>query len=268
MTTLPDEKFFRTPVTDIRTWVPGKLFSLRVERQPGFVFTAGQFARLGLQDPATPEEAPALWRAYSMVSGADDPYLEFYSVVVPEGQFSPRLAALQPGDMLCVDRTPFGFLTADRLHQNGDLWLIATGTGLGPYLSILKEQSVWQAFDRIIVVHGVRHADELAYRDTLSNLADQAPWCDWGVAGNDRFLYLPIATREALPGMPQERLTTLIENGDLARLADSPLDPQRARVMLCGNPDMITQARKMLSERGFAPGRRGAQGNLAVENYW
>lgn len=257
---MADAKYTRQTVTHVQAWVPGKLFSLRVSRDPAYVFQPGQFARLGLpiDNPDDPAGAPTLWRAYSMVSAPRETELEFYSIVVPEGPFSPRLAQLRPGDALYVDKTPFGFLTLDRFPDGEDLWLLATGTGLSAYLSILRDPAARQRFKRIVLVHGVRAAEELAYRDELQALADQ----DASLA------YLPIATREALPGMPQARLTTLITDGGLEQLAGLALDPARSRIMLCGNPAMLADARKLLGARGFAPGRRGVPGNLAVENYW
>jgi len=257
---MTDSKYTRQTVTQVRTWVPGKLFSVRITRDPAYAFQPGQFARVGLSaDLADPDAAPTVWRAYSMVSAPREDWLEFYSIVVPQGEFSPRMAQLRPGDALYVDKTAFGFLTLERFPTGEHLWLLATGTGLSAYLSILDDPVVWQRFDRIVLAHGVRTADELAYRDEIAA---------WQAAAPGRLTYLPIATREAVPGMPQARLTTLLADGGLAQQAGLALDPARARIMLCGNPDMLGEARKLLAERGFAPGRRGVPGNLAVENYW
>lgn len=202
-----------------------------------------------------------------MVNAPAQPNLEFYSIVVPDGEFSPRLAALRPGDPIYVDKTAFGFLTLDRFEPGGDLWLLCTGTGLSAYLSMLQDRDTSASFDRIVLVHGVRTASELAYKEELEL------WAREGLPGLDssnraQFIYAPVASREILPGAPQARITTLIEQDGLADLAGFPLTSERAKVMLCGNPAMVTDARKLLSERGFAVGRRGNQGNLAVENYW
>ncbi|ANN78822.1 ferredoxin--NADP reductase [Bordetella flabilis] len=278
---MTESKYTRQTVTEVRTWVPGKLFSLRVTRDPAFVFKAGQFARVGLpEDPACDGE-PTLWRAYSMVSGPLDNELEFYSIVVPEGAFSPRMAALRPGDTLYVEKNPYGFLTIDRFaapagaspaQQAGagqnDLWLLATGTGLSAYLSILRDPATWTSFRRIILVHGVRYANELAYRQEIEGWSTLPEFGEIHRADPRKLIYLPVATRDALPGVPRERLTTLIADGRLESLVGETLDPDRARVMLCGNPEMLGDARKLLAARGFAPGRRGVPGNLAVENYW
>jgi len=261
-------------ITHVRFWVPGKLFSIRTTRDAQFRFTAGQFARLGLVQagPAqstaqavAPPDSALLWRAYSMVNAPQHDGLEFYSIVVPHGQFSPLLAQARVGDTLYIDNTAFGFLTLDRFAPGGTLWLLASGTGLSAFLSILQDAQTWQRFERVILVHGVRTGAELAYADTL-----QA----WVQQHGGRLVYLPIPTREAapavpgLPALPQARITQLIEDGRLAQLAGCPLEPQTAKVMLCGNPDMIRDARALLQARGFAAGRRGNPGTLAVENYW
>lgn len=251
------ERYHQVTITHHHHWVPGKLFSLRCTRPADFHFKAGQFARLGLPEAG---QAPTLWRGFSMVNPEDSDYLEFYAVVVPEGQFSPRLAACQVGDTLCIDKTPIGFLTLDQFPNGGKtLWLLSTGTGLSAYLSILHHPHTWARFERVVLCHGVRYANELSYSEQIQQWQQQ-----WG----SRFVYLPLVTREAHPGAPQARLTTLIEQAQLATLANTPLDPATDAVMLCGNPDMLSQVRPLLATLGFAAGRRGAIGNLAVEKYW
>lgn len=258
------KKYTRQTVLSVHPWVAGKLFSIRTTRDPGFSFEAGQFARLGLPAIDDPTAEPTIWRAYSMVSAPDDEALEFYSIVVPGGEFSTRLAHLQPGDPVYVDRTAFGFLTLSRFEAGGDLWLLATGTGLSAFLAMLRDHQARQTYRRVILVHGVREAGELAYRHEIQALREQ-----WAAQpGQAELIYVPVATREQLPNAPQARLTTLIASGELESLAGVVLDPARSRIMLCGNPDMLAQARKQLADRGFAPGRRGIPGNLAVENYW
>lgn len=264
---MTEVKYTRQTVSSVKWWVPGKLFSLTTTRDRAFGFAAGQFARLGLPANLASDEEPTIWRAYSMVNAPSQEGLEFYSVVVPEGEFSPRLASLRPGDSIYIDKTAFGFLTLDRFAAGGDLWLLCTGTGLSAYLSMLQDPATWTKFDRIVLVHGVRTASELAYKDVLE------AWSHGGLPdapqeGSARFTYIPVATRQALPNKPQARITTLIEENGLAELAGFDLAPEHAKVMLCGNPTMVTDARKLLTERGFAVGRRGNLGNLAVENYW
>ena len=261
---MTDVNYARQTVLATREWVPGKLFSFTASRPDGFNFTAGQFARLGLPASGEPGAEPSVWRAYSLVNAPHQSPLEFYAVVVPDGEFSPRLAALKPGDDLFIDRTLFGFLTIERFEPGGTLWLVATGTGLSAYLSMLNDPATWSSFERIILVHGVRTCAELAYQDQIATwqaAAGTAPF-------NARFTYLPIPTQETLPDTPKARLTTLIENGDLEHLAETSFDPVTHKIMLCGNPAMVTDARALLKDRGFAAGRRGVPGNLAVENYW
>lgn len=208
-----------------------------------------------------------------MVSRADEDALEFYSVVVPQGKFSPALELLVPGDSIFVDKSAFGFLTLERFADGEDLWLIATGTGLSAYLSMLRDPVTWQRFARVILVHGVRHAHELAYRSDVLDLVARH-----GGAAGGRLTYLPVTSREpADPALylarrpdlvAPARITTLLESGELEERTGLALDPARSRVMLCGNPEMVTDLRAMLATRGFAAGRRGVSGNLAVENYW
>jgi len=277
---MSDSKYTRETVLQVHPWVPGKLLSITTTRSPEFEFVAGQFARLGLPAAGLPDEPPTIWRAYSMVTPpAQREFLEFYSIVVPEGEFSPRLAALRPGDSLYVDKTAFGFLTLDRFipggatsgggtPTHGDLWLLATGTGLSAYLSLLQEPSTWAAFDQIIVVHGVRSVQELAYRNRLQQWSRDGLPEAAGLPRRAQLTYLPIPTREPFQDMPTARLTHLIEDGRLENLAGRKLDADVSKVMLCGNPDMLTEARQLLKTRGFAVGRRGNPGNLALENYW
>jgi len=276
---MSDSKYTRETVLQVHSWVPGKLLSITTTRSPEFEFTAGQFARLGLPAAGLPDEPPTIWRAYSMVTPPSQrEFLEFYSIVVPEGEFSPRLAALRPGDSLYVDKTAFGFLTLDRFIAGGapsngaptygDLWLLATGTGLSAYLSLLQEPSTWAAFDQIIVVHGVRSVQELAYRERLEQWSREGLPEAVGLSRRAQLTYLPIPTREPFQDTPAARLTHLIEDGRLEKLAGRELDADVSKIMLCGNPDMLTEARQLLKTRGFAVGRRGNPGNLALENYW
>ncbi len=294
---MPDSKYTRETVLQVDSWVPGKLLSIKTTRSPEFEFTAGQFARLGLPAAAQPGEPPSIWRAYSMVTPPSQrEFLEFYSIVVPEGEFSPRLAALQPGDPLYVDKTAFGFLTLDRFIAgpaassrpdnkaadaacragdrpddnpgHGDLWLLATGTGLSAYLSLLQEPSTWSAFDHIVLVHGVRSVEELAYRERILQWSREGLPEAAALPGCAQLTYLPVPTREPYQDMPQARLTRLIEDGRLETLAGRKLNADVSKVMLCGNPEMLSEARQLLKTRGFAVGRRGNPGNLALENYW
>ena len=270
-------KYTPQTVLSKTVWLSDKLFSLKVSRDPAFHFAPGQFARLGLSIGAADNLTPNEWRAYSMVSHPSEDALEFFSVVVPDGKFSPTLASLTPGDTLWINKTVFGFLTLDQFADGDDLWLVSTGTGLSAYISMLREASTWQRFKRIVVLHGVRHAGELAYRDELLHLQNQHSTLGERT-DKAALVYLPVTSQEPLkpelsPAItPQHlsanRLTTLLARGELEERTGVTLDPERSRIMLCGNPAMVTEMRALLAERGFAAGRRGVAGNLAVENYW
>ncbi|KZE34932.1 ferredoxin--NADP reductase [Crenobacter luteus] len=246
-------------ITDWRAWTP-KLFSFRTTRPAGFCFKAGQFVRLGV----TKADGGEVWRPYSMVSAPQHDYLEFYSIVVPGGEFTTALAQLGVGDAVRVNRLALGFLTLDRFADGRELWLLSTGTGLAPFVSMLYEADTWRRFEKLVVVHCVREAAELAYRDLIPTLAAEAGVPELA----DRLVYVPVVTREAVPGVLGQRVTALIANGELERRVGFAFDLERSRVMICGNPDMVDDTRAVLGERGFALSRRAVPGQLAVEQYW
>ncbi|MBX6319370.1 ferredoxin--NADP reductase [Pigmentiphaga sp.] len=266
------EKYTVETVTWVKTWVPHKLFSFRTTRSPGFRFAPGQFARLGIerQDPDAEDGSGQriVWRAYSIVSAPYDDFLEFFSIVVPGGEFTSALEHLREGDRIYVDKTSFGFLTTAAFPAGKDLWMLASGTGLAPFVSVLQDLEVWETYDHLIVVHSVRTPQELVYRDVIEGLRNHEVFGDFCRGRPDKLIYLPSVTREKVEGAMSDRITTLIANGELERRAGVTLDPARSRVMLCGNPDMVSDLRKLLAERGFGTSRRGKPGNLAVENYW
>ena len=253
------EKYTCERVLEMHHWGDSGLVSVKVTHNPAFQFIAGQFARIGLPSDVE-SEVPDLWRAYSMVSHPQDDYLEFLSVTVANGQFSPKLAQLLPNDRLWVERAPFGFLTLERFTAAKVLWLICTGTGLSAYLPMLRDPGTWAQFEKVVLVHGVRTERELAYRPWLQTLAQS----------NAQFIYLPVTSRQPWPVGQHDasRVTDAYSSGLLEAATQQTLDPERARVMLCGNPEMVTAMRGLLSANGFAAGRRGNPGTLAVENYW
>ena len=257
--TASEEKFTRQRLLEVQTLTPN-LFTLRTSRDPGFRFTAGQFARLGVRKPS----GCIVWRAYSMVSAPHDEFLDFFSIVVPDGEFTSELSRLAVGDELLVDKQAFGFLTLDRFPDGRDLWLLATGTGIAPFLSILQDFEAWQRFERIILVYSVREARELAYQQLIAEL----PQRDYLEGLGSKLLYLPVVTREQIPGALHGRITTLIENGELERAADLQLVPEHSRIMLCGNPQMIEDTRAVLKARDMNLAMTRRPGQVAVENYW
>ncbi|MBA4246043.1 MAG: ferredoxin--NADP(+) reductase [Pseudomonas sp.] len=257
--TASEDKFTRQTLTAIQVWSPS-LFSLRCTRDPGFRFRAGQFARLGVRKA----DGSVVWRAYSMVSAPHDEFLEFFSIVVPGGEFTSELSRLQVGDELLVDKTALGYLTLDRFIDGRDLWLLGSGTGIAPFLSILQDFEVWQRFERINLVYSARSRAELAYQAMIEGLSALEHLAEFA----HKLTYLPVVTREQVPGCLGARITELLDSGELERTAGLPLTPEHSRVMICGNPQMIDDLRQRLKARGLNLSLTRRPGQVAVENYW
>ena len=233
-------------VVENRHWTEN-LFSLRVEGVP-LRFQAGQFVRIALDI-----EGERVARAFSFVNPPDDPTLEFYGVIVPQGPLSPRLARLQAGDALHVAPNPAGFLVLSEVPDAETLWLISTGTGLAPFLSILRTQAPWQRFRNVVVVHAVRYARELVYRDVISATPST---------------YVSVVSREAAPGSLAGRIPAAIADGRLEAAAGVALAPGNSHVMLCGNPEMLKDVQAVLAARGMKKHRRRTPGHITVESFW
>ena len=299
---MSDDKSIRVKVIEVTRWAP-TLLSFKVTRPDGFKFTAGQFVRLGIHgkdlqyfaqnhdaklitsetqgDEAQGHEAQGheaqgheaqdkpidldgyVFRPYSVASSPYDEFIEFFSVVIPEGEFTSKVNHIQVGDSLLLNTTPFGYLTLARyqLPLPNDLWLLATGTGLAPFLSILKTIDVWQQYQRIILVYSARTSQELAYQAEIGSI--KSIYGDNGAA----FVFLPIVTREADYAGEKARIPNLILSGKLTQLVGQKLDKERSHVMVCGNPQMVEDTKEALKSIGLTMNRRG-EGNIAVENYW
>lgn len=253
------DKFTRQTLLEVNPLTPS-LFTLRTTRDNGFRFRAGQFTKLGV----TKADGSTVWRAYSVVSSPYDEFLEFFSIVVPGGEFTSELSRLKVGDTLMVERQAYGYLTLDRFIDGRDLWLLATGTGVAPFLSILQDFEVWEKFERIVLVYSAREVRELAYQDLIADLTQREYLAEYA----HKLTYIPIVTREEVPGTLNGRITTLIESGELERAAGVKLSPEHSRVMLCGNPQMIDDTRKLLKERNLQLSLTRRPGQVAVENYW
>ncbi len=262
------------------TWTPN-LFSFTVSRPASFKFTAGQFVRLGVnpsqlqyyqqQDEASSDVSDAalnedIFRAYSIISSPFDEVLEFFSIVIPDGAFTSQLQHLQVGDELLLNTMPFGFLTLVRYQKPlpKDLWLLATGTGLAPFLSMLQDLQTWQDYEHIVLAYSARSIEELAYVDKIESLQEEFGTL---VDNPAKLIFIPIVTREPVEGTLAERLPKLLLDGTLQERAGIALDTDSTHVMLCGNPDMVEDTKETLKSLGLVMNRRG-EGNIAVENYW
>lgn len=250
------EKFTVEKVLSVHRWAHN-LFSFTMTRPAHFKFTAGQFARIGLM-----VNGELVVRAYSVVSSPFDENLEFFSIVVPDGAFTSNLQHLEIGDELYLDKTAYGYLTLARyqLPLAHDLWLLATGTGLAPFLSMLQDFETWTKYQHIHLIYSVRSTAELAYVDRIQEIAES-----FG-EGHTGFKFIPIITRDPNATL-HDRLPVLIENGELEKVVGLSLNPATSHVMLCGNPQMVEDTKDALKQRGLTMNRRG-EGNIAVENYW
>ena len=240
-------KWLEGRVIENRHWTES-LFSLRVEA-PRLDFQAGQFVRIALEE--------SLARPFSFVNPPHDPLLEFYGIVVPQGPLSPRLARLRAGERLLVASNPAGFLILPEVPPAQTLWLVSTGTGIAPFLSIMRTPEPWQRFANVVLVHAVRHARELVYQDTISQISKA-----------HALRYVTFVSREAAPGSLSGRIPAAIRDGRLEKAAGVALDPQTSHVMLCGNPDMLKDAQGALAERGLRKHRRRNPGHITVESFW
>lgn len=248
--------FFQERVLTVHHWTD-RLFSFTCTRDPSFRFGAGQFAMIGLVVDGKP-----LVRAYSMVSPPWEEHLEFLSIKVQHGPLTSRLQHIRPGDHVLIGKKATGTLVTDNLIPGGTLWFFATGTGLAPFMSLIREPETYDRFDRIVLVHTVRQVAELAYRDLISKDLPNHELLGELVAG--RLTYVPSVTRE--PFARQARITTMIEDGSLtADLGLPPLSPERDRAMLCGSEAMNADVRALLEARGFVEGSNSTPGSYVVE---
>lgn len=243
-------------VLEVRHWTD-RLFSFTATRDSAFRFKSGQFTMIGL-----PVDDRPLLRAYSLACAPHEETLEFFSIKVPDGPLTSRLQMLQPGDPILVGRRPTGTLLLDNLKPGKRLYLLATGTGLAPFVSIARDPEAYERFEHIVLVHGCREVAELAYgEEVVAGLKSHDLLGEYAAT---QLLHYPTVTRE--PFRNRGRVTDLMEDGRLfADLGLPDLDPAHDRVMLCGSPQMIADTRALLERRGFAEGAGHRPETFVVE---
>lgn len=229
------------------------LYSLRIEAEIN-PFVAGQYGRLGLEI-----DGQMVGRPYSFVNAPHESLYEFYSITVAEGPLSPRLAGLQDGDSIFIDKRVNGFFTLNEVPDGKDMWMLATGTALGPFLSILKSDEVWNRFKNVVLVHATRFANDLTYQDTIQSLSKKY---------QDRFQMIPFVSREDTDFALSGRIPAAIENGTLEKKVNLKLTAENSQVMMCGNPGMLVDTRDALKEKGLKKNLRRSPGQITTESYW
>lgn len=248
--------FNNEKVLTVHHWTD-RLFSFTTTRDPSLRFSNGHFTMIGLRVEGKP-----LLRAYSIVSANYEEHLEFLSIKVPDGPLTSRLQHIQVGDEIIVGRKPTGTLLIDYLLPGKRLYLLSSGTGLAPFMSVIRDPETYEKFSEVILIHSVREVKELAYHDYITK---ELPAHEFlGDLVKNQLKYYPTVTRETFH--QQGRITDLIENGKLfSDLKVPPLDPEHDRGMICGSPAMLRDLKQMLEHRGFKEGNTSTPGDFVIE---
>jgi len=232
------------------------LFSFTTTRDPGFRFLNGQFIMIGLEVEGKP-----LMRAYSIASANYEEHMEFFSIKVQDGPLTSKLQKIKPGDKVLTSTKPTGTLLVDNLKRGKHLYLLATGTGLAPFMSVIKDPEVYERFDKVILTHGVREVSELAYQDIINELPENEYF---GEMVKGKLLYYPTVTREDFH--TQGRLTEALTSGTLAEAVGLPqVNVEDDRFMLCGSPSMLKDFCEILDGMGFNETIRSDIGEYVIE---
>ncbi len=248
--------FNEQTVLSVKHWTD-RLFTFTTTRDRSVRFSSGHFTMIGLKVNSKP-----LLRAYSIVSANYEDHLEFLSIKVPDGPLTSRLQHVQPGDAVIVGRKPTGTLVTDYLLPGKRLYMFASGTGLAPFMSIVRDPDTYERYEQVVLVHGVRTVDELAYHDLL---IEHLPRHEvLGDLISAKLRYYPTVTRESFRNVG--RITRLVESGKLFEdLGVPPIDPVSDRVMICGSPGMLRDLRHILEHHGFKEGNTSIPGHFVVE---
>ena len=246
------EKWVHGEVVNVKHWTES-LYSVSVSA-PEVKFVAGQYTKLSL---SLKNEEVA--RPYSFVNSPEEEYLEFYSVSVPNGPLSTAMQTLKKGDSIKVGPRGNGFLILEEIPNVENIWMLATGTAIGPYLSILKTKDSWDKFKKVVLVHAVRYKKELTYQDTINTLKEEY---------KDRFIYITYVSREDSEYSLKGRIPKDISNGVLEKKADLKMKSDNTHVMICGNPEMLKDTTVELKKIGLKKHRRNSPGHITTENYW
>jgi ferredoxin--NADP+ reductase len=249
--------FLEEEVLSVHHWTD-RLFSFTTTRDQALRFSNGHFTMIGLRG----ENGKPLLRAYSIVSPNYEEHLEFLSIKVPDGPLTSKLQHIQVGDKIVVGRKPTGTLLIDYLLPGKNLYLLSTGTGMAPFLSVIRDPDTYERFEKVILVHGVREVKELAYHDYITQELPKHEFL--GEMVSKQLLYYPTVTRE--PFHNQGRLTDAMASGKMfTDLGLPPLDPVSDRVMICGSPQMLKDLKHILEERQFQEGNTTKPGDFVIE---
>jgi ferredoxin/flavodoxin---NADP+ reductase len=245
-------KWVEGKVINLRQWT-AELYSVQLEAEIS-PFTAGQFTRIALEI-----DGEMVARPYSFVNGPDNPLYEFYFITVKDGPLTGELVKLNPGDPLFIAPKGAGFFVLDEVPQADTLWMLSTGTAIGPFLSIMTTEAAWERYKKIVLVHAVRTIDELVYSDEIRQQLEKHP---------DQLQFVPFVSREDTDFAIKGRVPAAIEDGQLEERTGLTLSADNSQVMICGNPAMVRDTQSVLEARGLKKNKRRDPGQITTEQYW
>tara|TARA_R110002111_G_scaffold142297_1_gene208326 strand:+ start:1034 stop:1777 length:744 start_codon:yes stop_codon:yes gene_type:complete len=239
-------------VIENKQWCPS-LYSLTIKTE-SLAFKAGQFVLIGLE-----VDGDIIYRPYSLINIPGSPLLEIHFNTVKDGKFSPHLTKLKAGDAIQIANRTSGLLTLDEAPATPHLWLFATGTGIGPFISILHTDEPWLRYQKIVLCYSVKTREGLAYHADFESLSARYP---------NQFCYIPFVTREQVPNAVYDRMTVYLKSGELEQHAKLKLSADTSHVMLCGNSNMLADVTALLEHKGLHRHSRREPGHIATEKYY